>query len=572
MKKIWRRIGLRSKIMFMGTASLLLFVLITLLYFIPSIEEDSLNKKRKALIDTVDISASLMDALIFESENGRMSIDEAENKAIYYTGKFRYGTEKMDTVWLLSSEGVVYCMPYREDIVGKNVASLSEQGKRNVYSEMLALCRDKGEGFIEYKTQYKSEVTRIVPAISYVRMYKPFNLIIGASIYIDDVRDEIMSLYIKVITATFIIAALSTFLLFIASGRISKPLAKIIEAISKSDLNTELHTELKDEVGLLVYHFNDFVKKIRGIIVEIKETSGNLSASAEELSAISVSFAGQTEEQNLFSAEVSKTVHEITDEVEEVASQIDIEFDKMNNLIQILNTLSEIINRLDESAAGALKTISKISGSTAAGETSLKKMLESFSRIEKRSDDMNEIVTMINSISDNINLLSLNAAIEAARAGNAGRGFAVVADEISKLADATSQSINHISRIISDNDRELKDGFGHVETTVKVMGAILNDFEGIREWIEGFSGQVKDQLGTKESVQAEVREIRDMSDNIRRTTREQKASVLVINDLMSRINEGTESISAGSEELATGAEEVTAMSENLKVRVSLFKV
>lgn len=572
MKKIWRRLGLRSKIMFMGISSLLFFVLVTLLYFIPSIGEESLSKKQKALIDTVDISASLMDALIFESENGRMSIDEAENKAVYYTGKFRYGTEKMDTVWLLNSEGVIYSMPYREDIVGKNVASLTEPGKRNVYTEMLELCRERGEGFLEYNTQYKSEVTRIVPAISYVRFYKPFNLIIGASIYLDDVQNEIRSLYIKVISATILIAIISTLLLFIAAGRITKPLGKIADAISKSDLNTELKTELKDEVGLLVYHFNAFVKNIRGVIVEIKDTSGNLSASAEQLSAISVSFAGQTEEQNRFSAEVSKTVHEITDEVEEVASQIDIEFDKMNNLITILNTLSEIINRLDESAAGALGTIEKISGSTITGETSLKMMLESFSRIEKRSDDMNEIITMINSISDNINLLSLNAAIEAARAGNAGRGFAVVADEISKLADATSQSINHISRIISDNDRELKEGFGHVDTTVKVMGTIISDFGSIRLWIEGFSAQVKSQIGTKESVQAEVREIRDMSDNIRRTTRDQKTSILVINDLMSRINDGTESISAGSEELATGAEEVTAMSENLKARVSLFRV
>jgi methyl-accepting chemotaxis protein len=558
--------------MLMGTSSLLLFALVTLVYFIPSIKEDSLEKKRRALIDTVDISVSLMDALKFESENGRMSEDEAANKAVYYTGKFRYGSEKMDTVWLLNGEGIIYSMPYREDIVGKNVAALTEPGKRNVYKEMLDLCRESGEGFVEYNAQYKSEVTRVVPAISYVRYYKPYNLIVGASIYLDDVSNEIMSLYIKVITATSIIIFASIFMLFIVSGRIAGPLVKIADAVSKSNLNTRLETELEDEVGFLVTHFNLFVETIRSIIIEIKDTSLNLNSSAEELSAISISFAGQTEEQNRFSMEVSKTVHEITHEVEEVASQIDIEFDKMNNLINILNTLSDIINRLDESAAGALATIGKISASTKTGETSLKQMLDTFSRIEKRSDDMNEIVTMINSISDNINLLSLNAAIEAARAGDAGRGFAVVADEISKLADATTQSINHISRIISDNDRELKEGFSYVEVTVNVMGVILSDFGSIKNWIEEFSSQIKEQIGTKESVQSEVREIRDMSDNIRRTTREQKASVLVINDLMERINNGTEAISAGSQELATGAEEVTDMAESLKETVSLFKV
>jgi len=557
--------GLRNKIMIMGVSSLLLFVLITLVYIIPSIKEDSLEKKRFALKDTVEISISLMDALKFESENGRISEDEASNKAIYYTGKFRFGTEKMDTVWLLNSEGVIFSMPYREDLVGKNVANLAESEKKNIYNEMIKLCNDKGEGFVEYKTQYKSEVTKIVPVISFVKIYKPFNLIVGSTIYIEDVRNEIFTLYIKVISATIIILIISIFLLYLASGRIVKPLHKIIDGISNSNLNTVLRTELKDEIGLLVNHFNSFVGNIKGVIIEIKDTSTNLAVSSEELSAISESFAGQTEEQNRFSAEVSRTVLDITNEVEEVASQIDIEFD-------IMNTLSELINRLDESALVALGTIVNISGSARSGETSLKSMLESFSHIEKRSDDMNEIITMINSISDNINLLSLNAAIEAARAGDAGRGFAVVADEISKLADATSQSINHISSIITDNDRELKDGFTHVQNTVKIIGIILDGFGSIKDWIEDFSSQIKNQIGTKESIQTEVKEIRDMSDTIRKTTRDQKASVMEINKLMEEINKGTDSISSGSEELATGAEEVTAMAEKLKLKVELFKI
>jgi len=572
MKKVWFRMGLRGKIMIMGTASLLLFVSVTLLYFIPSIKNDSLDKKRSALKDTVEISVSLMDALMFESENGRMSEDEAASKAIYYTGKFRYGAEKMDTVWLLNSEGNICSMPFREDLVGKNISTLAKPGERSVYGEMIKLCKEKGEGFVEYRAQYKSEVTKIVPVISYVKYYKPLNLVVGASIYIEDVRNEIFFLYMKVIAATAVIFLISLSLLYITSGRIVRPIKKIALGISESNLNTVLHTELEDEIGHLVSHFNLFTSSIKGVIVEIKDSTMKLAVSSEELSALSESFAGQSEEQNRYSAEVSGTVADITHEVETIASQIDVEFEKMNNLINILNTLSDIIDGLDKSASSALVTISSISENARMGESSLRMMLESFARIEKRSGDMNEIVTMINSISDNVNLLSLNAAIEAARAGDAGRGFAVVADEISKLADATTQSINRISGIINDNDREIKEGFTGIENTVKMIETILEGFSEIKGWIEGFSSQVKVQIGTRESIQHEVVEIRDMSDRIRKTTREQKHSVLEINKLMESINKGTEAISTGAEELATGAEEVTAMSENLKEIVDIFRV
>lgn len=572
MIRLWNRIKLKNKIVLTGISFIFLFAFITMVYFIPSIKTESMEKKKNELRDIVDISISLMDALKFESENGRMTIDEAENKAVYYTGKFRYGDDLANTVWIINSEGVIYSMPYREDLVGKNISSLVHEGKRNVYKEMLDLCKKNSDGFIEYSAQYKSEVTKIVPVISFVRYYEPYNLIVGSTIYIDDVKAEILTLYIKVICATLIITVTALVMLILVARKIARPIQDIVEGISKSDLNTELHTVLEDEIGLLVNHFNSFVKNIRGVIIEINETSESLSSSAEQLSGISISFTRKTEEQNSFSMEVISKVRSITGDVENVAMQIDNEFDKMNNLIQIMNTLSEIIHSIDEKTVNAVKTIKYISTNAENGEISLKKMLGSISKLEDRSADMNNIVTMINDISDRINLLSLNAAIEAARAGDAGRGFAVVADEISKLADATSSSINEISRIIKDNDCELKEGLVHIQSTVKVISLMMEGFNNTRQWIEELAVQIKQQLGTKESVQQEAHEIRNMSDAIRKTTREQKTSVMEINALMEKINLSTEVISSGSMELAEGAREVTSMSENLSSKVALFKV
>ncbi|MCL1834291.1 MAG: methyl-accepting chemotaxis protein [Leptospirales bacterium] len=575
MKKFWHKMKLRNKIMLMGITSLLFFVFIMLVYLIPSIRNDSLEKKRNVLIDMVDVTTSLMDALKSENESVKITIDEAVNKAIYYTSKFRYGSDKMSTVWLLGSEGKIYSMPFREDLIGKNISSITiDSNEKNIYSEILEACKDDGtvEGFFEHYSQYKSEITLIVPVISYYRLYKPFNLIIVTSIYVDDVREEILSLYIKVITSTLIVAVASMLLFFIASNRIARPIDKIVEAIAESNLNTELRTELDDEIGLLVNHFNSFVGNIKNIIIEIKDASKTFTKSAEEFSAMSVSFADQSDEQSRFSLEVSNAVLEVTQDIEEISSQIDFKFDRINNLIAILNTLSEIINQLDNNTAVALNTIGRIFEKTKNEEVSLEKILNSFIRINQRSEDMNNIITMINSISDNINLLSLNASIEAARAGEYGRGFAIVASEISKLADAAVESASFISKIINDNDLELKEVFSNVETTVNIIKMILGDFSNIRVWIEDFSHQIKDQLGTRESIQAEIREIQETSNTIKNMTMDQKTSVMIINDLISKINRGTTVISSNSGKLASDAKNVIYMSENLTSIVDVFKV
>mgnify|MGYP001183678635 FL=1 len=124
MQKFWLSLRLRSKIMILGISSLLLFVTITLVYFIPSIRDAAIEKKREGLKDNVQMAVNLFEALKFEEENGRISPDEALFKGIYYTGKFRFGKDKMSTVWIINGDGGICSMPFREDLVGKNISIL----------------------------------------------------------------------------------------------------------------------------------------------------------------------------------------------------------------------------------------------------------------------------------------------------------------------------------------------------------------------------------------------------------------------------------------------------------------
>jgi methyl-accepting chemotaxis protein len=312
------------------------------------------------------------------------------------------------------------------------------------------------------------------------------------------------------------------------------------------------------------------LKKVQDLLKSLSTTSANLALSSEELSDTASTFSQNTQSQAASAEEIMATIEEVSAGVDNVAGGAKEQYDRMQGLLNRIKVLSETIVAMGNTIGMASNVTRDITGYATEGEKSLQSMNESMQKINSSSTEMTNIVSIINDISDKINLLSLNAAIEAARAGDAGRGFAVVADEISKLADQTSSSIKDIESHIKLNNTEINRGTVTVGGAVKTISKIIDGVNSINTMIDEIAGQMAHQQNLNSQVNSEAENAINRSDEMKMATEEQKTAVSEIALSISSVNELTQSNSAEAERLFAHANQVKEQAENLKNEMTQF--
>ena len=355
--------------------------------------------------------------------------------------------------------------------------------------------------------------------------------------------------------------------------KIVAPISTIVSEVTaisdNADLTMRTSVRGNDELGELSRSFNNFLEKSQGIVKQISEISMRLAASSEEFSSISMNLS---QSKTGFTSEASRTAGSITELIARITSLSKEQLELFESLRSIIDNLCKGINTVDGQAERTLAFTSEVSAHAQEGGESISTMNESMAKVMKSSEDMIGIIEIINDISDRINLLSLNAAIEAARAGDAGKGFAVVAEEISKLADQTASSTKNIDSLIRANSAEISKEMSDLDQTTSILKRIIEGIGRMKDEVTSISTVAGDQLETAEQVRLLSADIYLRANEVLEIAASQQDSLDAITSSISNIDEYTSSVTTGAEEIAASSSDIATMAETLNEKVSLFRV
>lgn len=379
----------------------------------------------------------------------------------------------------------------------------------------------------------------------------------------------------KLIIISIIIIAIMILTIVLYSNYIANRLKNVnnfSKQIAEGNLTHKLELVSNDEISHMSVNLNYMADNLKNIVTDVSSAIENVVATCEELTASSEQTKIAADEivnsiQHV--ANLEEKNNEVTQEVTKTSSEV---FSKMKNINNTVEETSKTSTEAYKRAKNGTKVIDEAIEHMNNINGKVSKTSSSINELSKKSNKIENIVSMITQISEQTNLLALNAAIEAARAGEQGKGFAVVADEVRKLAEQSGDSSKQISELISDIQKDMQDaiksmeeGTGAVEKGLIIVEQAGNSFESILSDVSTMAKQM-------DKTAIEVKEVYDGTHKVLDSMNGIINIIKVTTENTHNIASATEEQSALMAEVANSSESLTKMATELEVTFTKFKI
>lgn len=471
---------------------------------------------------------------------------QAQSQAMASIRSLRY--DDTNYFWINNYQPAMVMHPIKPALEGKDLTNNKDPDGTPLFVEMVDVVKKFGEGYVPYKWP-KPGSDKPVDKIAYVKGFNQWQWIIGSGVYLDTIDNTFsQQRTIIVINVMIMIVVVVLFSYFIGRSILTptRLAAEMMKDISQGegDLTRTLNENGNDEISQLSRSFNLFVSKIRESLVLVAKSANDVNEHAHAVDDSSKTSQSFIELQNDSSTQVAAAMEQMTHQIHDVSRNAEAAEQAANDAASNASTGKNVVSKTItaiETLSSNIETVSKVTADLA-----------------QESNNIGSVLDVIRSIAEQTNLLALNAAIEAARAGEHGRGFAVVADEVRTLASRTGKSTDEIQAMIAKLQEGAKAAVEAVKSSQEISISTVEQASSANESL--------DEIDRLVSV------ITDMNGQIARATEQQTSAADEVNLRINDLSQSTEQSLGNTKDLTRASDKLKQSSVELSSVVSRFKL
>ena len=503
-----------------------------------------LEDRKEKTKNLVEVGMGVLEYHYKLAQSGKMSEDEAKEAAKESLRNIRFGA---NDYYLIFNTGYVYVLlPTRKEFEGQNKGDMQDNNGKYLIQELVVAAKGGG-GFVDYWFPRAGQ-KQAEPKLGYAMLFKPWDWVVGTGIYIDDVDTQFRR------TAVVLggISAALVILLMLVGWRIVASVLKqlggepavaveVMQRVADGDLTASVDAP---PPGSLLYALGTMVASLRSLVQEINNSATLLVDNAEHINRASNEVSAAANQQADATSAMAAAIEELTVSSTHISdSARDTEKDSR----EAMNLASEGSGRVGQATSAIQKIASTVMDAS-----------ERIRALEGRATQISSIANVIKDIAGQTNLLALNAAIEAARAGEQGRGFAVVADEVRKLAERTSTATTEIEQMIS----------GIQGDTVGAVGAMNEALPEVEQGVQLANSATESLQAIESGAGRTLQRIREVAE----ATQEQGSASTSIAQHVEQIAQMVEETTATIRSTADTAVQLEHIAQGLQGQIRRFRV